>query len=86
MKIIRHLAPLLILLCFSFVSKSQLVSGKVMDSTQKQSLKDATVSLLDATDSTVEEVVLAKPDGSFELRRVKPGSYLLHIIFLNYRF
>jgi len=56
-----------------------------MDSTQKQSLKDATVSLLDATDSTVEEVVLAKPDGSFELRRVKPGSYLLHIIFLNYQ-
>ena len=56
-----------------------------MDSTQKQSLKDATISLLDATDSTIEEVVLAKADGSFELRRVKPGSYLLHIIFLNYR-
>ncbi len=81
---IRQLAFLLIATLFSITTYSQVVVGKVMDSTQKQSLKDATVSLLDATDSTLEEVVLAKPDGSFELRRVKPGSYLLHIIFLNY--
>ena len=75
---------LLAILLFSFTANSQGISGKLLDSTQKQSLKDATVSLLEAEDSTLEQIVLAKQDGSFEMKKVKPGNYLLHILFLNY--
>ena len=75
---------IIIIIAFANRINAQQVKGRVMDSTHHQSLKDATVSLLDATDSTLEEAVLAKQDGLFELRRAKPGVYLLNIIFLNY--
>ena len=70
---------------FSFPAMAQSIKGVVADSSLKQSMKDASVSLLDATDSTVEQFALAKPDGSFELKKMNPGSYLLQVMFVNYR-
>ena len=75
---------LIVVVLLSFSAKSQGISGRLVDTTQKQTLKDATVSLLDAEDSTLEQIVLAKQDGSFEMKKVKPGNYLLHVLFLNY--
>ena len=76
---------LLIVLFFSFTTISaQSIKGIILDTVQKQSLRDASVSLLNATDSTVEQIVLAQQGGAFEFKRVLPGDYLLQIVFLNY--
>jgi len=60
------------------------IKGKLVDTTSKQSLKDATVTLLDARDSTLELFGLAKEDGSFEILNISFGTYLVHIAFQGY--
>lgn len=60
------------------------VKGRLLDSTAKQSLKDASVSILDATDSTVEVSLLAKEDGYFDFKDVPFGSYLMRFSFQGY--
>jgi hypothetical protein len=58
--------------------------GKLADSTSKQLLKDASVSLLNPQDSTLEMVTLSKTDGSFEMKQVAFGTYLLQISYQGY--
>ena len=60
------------------------LKGKLVDSTGKQSLKDASVTLLDPKDSTLELYGLAKEDGSFDIGNISFGSYLMHIVFQGY--
>jgi len=60
------------------------IKGKLVDSIAKQSLKDASISVLDPKDSTVEALGLAKDDGSFEVKNIPLGSYILHISFQSY--
>jgi hypothetical protein len=60
------------------------VKGKLLDSLSMQILKDATVSIMDAKDSTVEVFGLAKPDGSFELKNLSLKPLILHISFQSY--
>ncbi|NCI47657.1 outer membrane beta-barrel family protein [Sediminibacterium soli] len=60
------------------------VKGKLIDSTSKQSLKDATVTVLDAQDSTLEVFGLAKADGSFSISNISFGERLLQIKFQGY--
>ncbi len=60
------------------------IKGKLIDSIGKQSLKDASISVLDAKDSTVEAFALAKEDSTFEVRSVAFGTYILHISFQSY--
>ncbi len=66
-------------------SQSGTVKGKLIDSIGKQSLKDASVSVLDPKDSTVEAFVLSKEDGSFEIKNVAFGSFLLKISFQGFK-
>ena len=60
------------------------LSGKLADSTSKQILKDASVSLLNPQDSTLEMVTLSRSDGSFEMKQVAFGSYILQIAYQGY--
>jgi len=60
------------------------LKGKLIDSIGKQSLKDASITILDPRDSTVEVLVLSKADGSFSINGVIFGTYLLHIAFQGY--
>ncbi len=60
------------------------LKGKLIDSIGKQALKDATVTLLDAKDSTLEVFGLAKQDGSFSLENIGFGDMLLQIKFQGY--
>ncbi len=82
------LTPLLLLfILFSATAIAQnraTVRGKLIDSIGKQSLKDASVSLLDMKDSTAEAFTIAKEDGSFEIKRLDFGDFLLSISFLGY--
>ncbi len=60
------------------------IKGKLVDSTSKQSLKDASITLLDPKDSTLELFGLTKADGSFEILNISFGTYLVHISFQGY--
>ncbi|HNE92826.1 MAG TPA: outer membrane beta-barrel protein [Chitinophagaceae bacterium] len=63
---------------------STSLKGKVTDTLSKQNLKDASISMLNAKDSTVESFGLAKTDGTFEIKGFAMGSYLLQISFNGY--
>ncbi|MES2005209.1 MAG: outer membrane beta-barrel protein [Bacteroidota bacterium] len=82
----RILPVLLLLLITSAVigQTSGNIKGKLIDSIAKQSLKDASITLLDPKDSTVELLGLSKTDGSFEMNGVLFGTYLIRISFQGY--
>lgn len=61
-----------------------LVKGKITDSTGKQSLKDASITLLEKKDSAMVKYTLAKTDGNFEINDIPFGNYLLLISFQGY--
>ncbi|MCW3088804.1 MAG: hypothetical protein JWQ78_2190 [Sediminibacterium sp.] len=74
-------------ICLSVAASAQTagtIKGKLIDSTGKQSLKDATVTILDARDSTLEVFGLAKADGSFNLTNISFGDMLLQVKFQGY--
>lgn len=60
------------------------IKGKLIDSTSKQSLKDASVTLLDPADSTVESMGLSRVDGYFSFSNLSAGNYLLRVSFQGY--
>ncbi len=60
------------------------VKGKLLDSTNKQSLKDASVTVLDARDSTLEVFGLAKGDGSFSITNITFGKMIIQVKFQGY--
>jgi hypothetical protein len=73
------------LFCGFLLAQSEVViKGKVVDSIGKQSLKDASIELLKATDSAKVLLSLAKQDGSFEIRNVAVGNYIVRLSFQGY--
>ena len=81
---------LFIFLSFTFVFTEVMsqntgsIKGKLIDTIAKQPLKDASVTLLDAKDSTLELFGLAKQDGSLLLENVSMGDFILQIKFYYY--
>lgn len=83
----RNLYLSILFAFFSIATAAQnsgSVKGKLVDSLTKQSLKDATVSVMDANDSTLEVFSLAKTDGSFELKNLTFKPQILQISFQSY--
>lgn len=68
----------------AFAQTNSSIKGKLVDSTAKQSLKDASVILLDPSDSTAESMGLSHADGSFLFNNLSTGKYLLRISFQGY--
>jgi hypothetical protein len=65
---------------------SGIVKGKLTsDSSSTQSLKDATISILDIKDSTLIVYGLTKADGSFRLENIPFGTHLLIASFQGYK-
>ncbi len=60
------------------------LKGKLTDTVAKQSLKDATITILHPKDSTVEAFGLANKEGNFEIRATSFGTYLIQISFNGY--
>ncbi|MCZ2223909.1 MAG: outer membrane beta-barrel protein [Chitinophagales bacterium] len=76
---------LLFIAQFGFAQQgSPLLKGKLIDTVTKQSLKDASITILSPKDSTVEAFSLAKNDGSFEVKGFPMGTYLIQISFSGY--
>jgi hypothetical protein len=60
------------------------IKGRLIDSVGKQSLKDASITVLDARDSTLEVFGLAKDDGSFEVKNISNGNFIVQASFQGY--
>jgi hypothetical protein len=61
-----------------------IVRGKIMDSLSSQPLKDATVSILDKSDSTLLVFGVSKVDGNFVVENIPFGTYILQVSFQGY--
>jgi hypothetical protein len=84
---IRYLYLILVLFLSSIIAHSQTngsVKGKLVDSLSKQTLKDATITIMDVKDSTVEVFGLAKTGGEFELKGLALKPLILQISFQSY--
>lgn len=71
------------------ISAQKLVSGtirgRVVDTAGKQSLANATVSVIDLKDSTADRNTKVKKGGEFEITGLEMGRYQLSVSFLGYR-
>ena len=68
----------------AIAQNSGTLNGKLVDSVGKQSLKDASISVLDPKDSTLEVFGLTLKDGTFTVKNITFGTYLVHISFQSY--
>ncbi len=84
MKKIFTLSILLFLSAAAMAQTVGTVKGKLLDSLNKQSLKDASITVLDSRDSTLEVFGLAKTDGTFYITNIPFGSRLVVIKFQGY--
>ena len=60
------------------------VTGSVVEQGNYTPIEQATVRLLNVKDSAMVRGVVSARNGSFTLKNVKKGSYLLHITFIGY--
>jgi uncharacterized membrane protein YgcG len=87
MKKFFTLAILFSVLSTALVAQSKntgTIKGKLVDSVSHQNLKDATVSVLNSTDSSIVVYTLSKADGSFLLENVPLGTYIFQATFQGY--
>ena len=86
MKKILALALLMTLFCsLSFAQKvSGTVKGILQDSATKQPLADATVSIMEAKDSSLTSFTLTSNSGFFEVKNLESGVYYLLISFQGF--
>ncbi|HLD51969.1 MAG TPA: outer membrane beta-barrel protein [Sediminibacterium sp.] len=79
---------LLVLSIFSGVAlmaqSTATLKGKLVDSVGKQALKDASITVLEAKDSTLDVFGLAKADGSFVVEKISFGEMIVMIKFQGY--
>jgi len=76
-----------VFLLFALMSKAQTsatLKGRLVDTVGKQSLKDASVTILDAKDSTLDVFGMTKADGSFIISNITFGEMLVDIKFQGY--
>ncbi|SJZ59932.1 outer membrane beta-barrel protein [Sediminibacterium ginsengisoli] len=79
--------PFLACILFSIASWGQntgTVKGKLVDTVGKQSLKDATITILNGKDSTLEVFGLSKADGSFSVTNIDLEEMILQVKFQGY--
>jgi len=61
------------------------ITGKLMDSVGKQSLKSASVSIIEPSDSSILEFGLAKDKGTFLIKNIPFGYYTVQISFQGFK-
>ena len=87
MKLGKCLLMLLMILFspMAFAQQSGVnVTGSVVEQGSDTPIEQATVRLLNVKDSAMVRGVVSARNGSFTLKNVKKGSYLLHITFIGY--
>lgn len=66
-------------------NKAGTVKGKLIDTVFKESLAEATVSIITLTDSSVVAFSLANTRGEFEIKGIDTGTYRVLITFQGYQ-
>ena len=84
MKKLLSLVSLVFLVSFASAQSVATVKGILIDSLNKQSLKDASIVVLAASDSSLEVFTLAKADGSFIINNAPFGEMLVQVKFQGY--
>ncbi len=82
----------ILLFCISLLITSLLsaqttgvISGKLMDTVGNQPLRSASISIIDAADSTVVVFGLSKEKGAFEIKSVPFGYLIVQISFQGFK-
>ncbi|QJB32204.1 TonB-dependent receptor [Chitinophaga oryzae] len=78
-------AFIILICCMTGVCLGQaLIKGTVRDSIQRESMSNIAVVLLNSSDSVLEATTRTAADGSFQLKGINMGSYLLLVAAANY--
>src|SRR5690349_14973591 len=82
----KTLLALIALLLFSYSAFSQTNSAKgvIIDISSNAKLHNATVSVLNAKDSTLYKFTRAAQDGSFSFPAMKNGNFILLVTYPEY--
>ncbi len=83
-KIVTFFVCIFMFLAASAQNTTGTLRGKLVDSVNKQSLKDASITVLDARDSSLEVFGLAKADGTFSIVNIAFGSMIVQVKFNGY--
>ena len=81
----QYILPILILISISSFAQKGSVKGKLIDSVGMQSLRDASITVVEAQDSTLEAFSISQDDGGFEVRNISQGKFIVNISFEGYR-
>jgi Outer membrane protein beta-barrel family/Carboxypeptidase regulatory-like domain len=78
---LKKYSILFALLFISYIAFAQTVtvSGNIKDTATKVSVKNAVVSLLSPKDSILKAFTRVKEDGSYTLKNIKPGNYIISV-------
>jgi hypothetical protein len=81
-----RIVTLFILFVFTtqFVTAQNKISGKVVDATNRLPLPDATVTIINPVDSAAVGFAVADKTGSFEIKNLVKGNFVLGITFTGY--
>ncbi len=80
-----YILPLLMIFSIASFAQKGSVKGKLIDSVGKQALRDASITVVEAQDSTLEAFSLSKDDGSFEVRNISQGKFIVNISFEGFK-
>lgn len=83
----KKLILLLSILSSAFITQAQIngsVKGKLIDTSGKQPLSEATVSVMLVKDSSLVSFSLSDKKGNFEITNLDAGNYLLTISYTGY--
>ncbi len=75
-------------LFISLVASAQkgTIKGRLIDSVGKQQLLNATISVLNEKDSSMEAFGTSKADGNFSITGISQGEYIVQITFQGYQY
>jgi len=79
------LVVIIFLNSFSAFAQRVDIKGRVVEVDKKTAIEQATVRLVSITDSAMVAGVVSEANGTFTLKRIRPGNYLLHISFIGYK-
>jgi hypothetical protein len=66
-------------------SQNGVIKGKIVDSTVKQDLADATISVVNPKDSTPVSYTISDKNGAFQIKNLDSGRYLVLVSYAGYR-
>ncbi|MCY7292648.1 MAG: carboxypeptidase-like regulatory domain-containing protein [Ferruginibacter sp.] len=69
----------MVLFSFSITAQTIQVSGVIKDTATKANVKNAVVTLLTPRDSVLKNFTRVKEDGSYFLKNVTPGKYIVTV-------